>query len=295
MGWALHGKPVTHLVTRKLAKEFATMDAVPHERPLSQKRLQVYKTLMVQGLFRPVTWAKAYCKETNGTYRVNGQHTSTLLTLLDVLPEFYVTVESYACDTLNDVGRLYNTFDSKMQSRSVSDINLSFASTIPTLSSSSARAINLTVSGIWYFNYSADAHLYERSTPAERAECLLDNQEFVVWLNDLICGNRVCSSNHLCRQPVVAVMYGSYKKSVEQATEFWTEVRNETGASPEVATRKIARWLMTHSVGRGNRSAKTNVSSKECFVRTIRAWNAWRQKVATDLRYSAGGKIPDMV
>ncbi len=133
MGWKLISKPQTVRVTKKIAKEFAEMDPAPHDRPLSERRLQVYQRIFTDGGFRPCTWAKAICEETNGIYRVNGKHTSTFLSGLETLPEYYVTIEDYQCDTLEDVARLYATFDSKMQSRTASDINMSFAATIPEL------------------------------------------------------------------------------------------------------------------------------------------------------------------
>jgi hypothetical protein len=112
--YQLKGKPVTQRVTKKLAAEFAEMDPAPRDRPLSERRLSVYRSLWSRGLFRPCTWARAYCAETGGLYRVNGKHTSTLLAGLSEIPEFYVTVEDYQCDTLEDVAHLYGTFDSRL-------------------------------------------------------------------------------------------------------------------------------------------------------------------------------------
>lgn len=58
MSFKLVGKPVTLQVTRELAEEFVNMDPAPHDRPLSERRLQVYERLLNEGRFRPVTWAK---------------------------------------------------------------------------------------------------------------------------------------------------------------------------------------------------------------------------------------------
>src|SRR4051812_22803639 len=111
MGWKLTGRPKTQKVTKALAKAFVDMEAAPHDRPLSERRLQVYEKLLYMGEFRPVTWASAYCVETGETYRVNGKHTSIMLSGLEVLPDFFVTIEEYECDTLQDVAKLYSTFD----------------------------------------------------------------------------------------------------------------------------------------------------------------------------------------
>jgi hypothetical protein len=56
--YQLKGKPVTQRVTKKLAAEFAEMDPTPRDRPLSERRLSVYRSLWSKGLFRPCTWAR---------------------------------------------------------------------------------------------------------------------------------------------------------------------------------------------------------------------------------------------
>lgn len=114
MGWQLDGIPKTYKVTPKLATEFAEMEAVNIDRPLSERRLQVYERQVHSGGFRPVTWAKAYCTETDAIYRVNGKHTSTLFSRLpkELLNDLHVIIEEYICDTLGDVANLYSTFDS---------------------------------------------------------------------------------------------------------------------------------------------------------------------------------------
>lgn len=291
--WRVLQKPVTTLVTKKLAKEFAEMTPAPHDRPLSERRLMVYQRMLAEGGFRPVAWAKCYCKETNDTYRVNGKHTSTMLSGLEKIPEFYAVIESYEADTLEDVARLYATFDSKTQSRTANDIYLSFAATIPELSDVSSRLINLSVIGIAFSN---DPERSTPESPAERAERLLDNAEFVIWLDGLASGGESTRDfANLARGPVVGAMYSSWSKSKKDATAFWQAVRDETGDSPSLPDRRLAKWLSTMSVAYGNGTsarASRKASPREFYVRSLHAWNAWRKDQTTELRYYPEAKIP---
>src|SRR5262245_22117606 len=91
--WTLIGKPTTQKVTRTVANEFANMEALPRDRPLKETRLLVYERLIHGNKFGPMTWAKIHVAEAGMTYRVNGKHTSTLLSRLDPLPELYVTIQ----------------------------------------------------------------------------------------------------------------------------------------------------------------------------------------------------------
>ena len=51
MSWKLIDRPKTLKVTKTLAKQFCEMEPAPHDRPLSERRLQVYQKLMNQGQF----------------------------------------------------------------------------------------------------------------------------------------------------------------------------------------------------------------------------------------------------
>lgn len=299
MGWKLINKPKTVRVTRVFAKEFADMDPAPHDRPLSERRLSVYRSLFQQGLFRPCTWAKAYCNETNGWYRVNGKHTSTLLSILETVPEFYVTLEEYSCDTLNDIARLYATFDSKLQSRTSRDINVSFAATVPELACISGRVVNLAVAGMAYHLMGSHA---SRKQPAERAELLLEHTEFVLWLDGLLGlqtkgtledGRK--SAQHLHRSAVVAAAMATWMKAPEKATVFWTAVRDETGEKNILPDRKLAHWLLV--TGTNNRGVTTEkrADEREFYSRCIHAWNAWRKNERTEMRYYPDKDVPRAV
>ena len=180
--WRLIGQPKTQDVTKRLAQAISTMESPPRERPVSERRLQVYERIMREGGFRPVTWAKAYCKETGSTYRVNGQHTSLLMSRMAEEPgmqKFHATVEVYECATLDDVSRLYATFDSKTMSRTTADINRSFAACVPALEGLPNNAINLCVAGIAYSRYQEKYTNQTQPAGAGRRRC---------WSTPTSCG-----------------------------------------------------------------------------------------------------------
>jgi hypothetical protein len=289
--WKLIDKPRTVRVTKPIAREFAEMDAPPQDRPLNERRLLIYRRMLANESFRPVSWARCYCKETGGTYRINGKHTSTLLAGLESLPEFYAVIESYEAETLEDVARLYATFDSKTQSRTSNDINRAFAASVPELAPLPAKLISVAVTGISYAKW-LDA--YSTHTAADRAELLLDHTDFVLWLHDLIGGHKE-TYRHLYRGPVVAAMFQTWQKSHKDATTFWLAVRDETGEMPSLPDRRLAKWLSTMylSFGMGAAGpAYRRASSREFLVRCIHAWNAWRKGKTTDLKYHPNANVP---
>lgn len=298
MAWKLKGTPKPAKVTAKMASEWANMETIQMDRSLSERRLQVYRRLISRGEFRPVTWAKAFCKETGQEYRVNGKHTSTLMASLDLktVPEQSVIIESYEADTIEDVARLYSTFDSRQQTRTVGDINRSFASTIEELKGLNDIQVNMAVSALAFnlWPTTEGGWAGKGKTAAERAELLFDDTEAILWLNNMI--QKGPSHRHLWRVPVAAAMIGTYKRDPKAATTFWTAVRDETGATPDMPDRKLAHFLLTMNIrgapGSRSQSRRWRAEPREFYVKCIHAWNAWRQNKTSDLKYYTDSDIP---
>jgi hypothetical protein len=297
--WNVSAAPKTVKATRKLAEEFRAMDPCPHDRPLSERRLLVYERMMLAGQFRPIEWSKAYCVETGGTYRVNGKHTSTLLSTIEKIPEgLFITISEYRCETLADVAALYSTFDSAMGARKVSDINAAFAGTLPSLAEVPLRTVSAVVGGIAYFSHQDS---YTTLTATERAEALLDNEEFCLFAHSLI-GPSIQHQGDgakpaIGRLPVVAAIYGSYCKSPDDALAFWKAVKEETGTSPTCPDRKLAKFLISGGSARngGMRGpSRYRATTREIFVKCIHAWNAWRRKESTNLNYHKQADVPSV-
>lgn len=298
MSWSLISAKVQQ-VTKKLASEFAEMTPAPHDRLLSERRLQVYERLMRAGQFRPCIWAKAECSETGETYRVNGKHTSTLLSrIAGEVQQIYVTIESYDCPTLEDVGRLYGTFDSAIASRSTSDVNRAFAATVPELASLPRKVIDACVTGMAIHEIGGVSGGREFGTPADRAERLLDHPEFVLWAASIL--SPMEKAKHMCRGGVVGAMFGSRQKAKRDAELFWVAVRDETGERPTLPDRQLAKWLGTTSVSNARSAphlpANRKAEPREFYVRCTHAWNAWRRGEDVKLlKYYADAKIPAFV
>jgi hypothetical protein len=298
MAYELVGTPKTEKVTQSLAIRFRDMDPVPHDRPLNPKRVDAYRKMLAAGLFRPVQWATVHCNQTQATYRVNGKHTSNLFAEYEHLPQpIHATLEHYHCDDLDDVARLYATFDSRTQLRTANDINRAFAAVDPELCELPSKVVNLCVTAI---SYSIHREEYFRKPAAERAECLLDevNKQFIHWVHEVLAARNE-ATQHLWRGPVVAAMHTTWSKSRRDANEFWLAVRDGTGVTPKTPDRVLNKFLLTKTVNYGggatSRKAGALAAPREMFVKCLHAWNAWRRDTTTDLKYHAQGKIPAAV
>lgn len=276
-----------------LVSEFATMKPAKADRNILPSRMALLRKEMLTGRFRTAVWASVTCRDTKETYRVNGKHTSTLLSQMngEAPKNIKLYVERYEADTLEDVASLYATFDAKWSARSSGDINRAFAASVPELDDVPSRIINNCVTGMSMATWGMG---YGKNPADQRAQFAISEAGFITFANDLVEG---CESTpkHLIRGPVLAAMYLTWKKSKASAGEFWKLVATGEGkvGSPD---RKLEKFLLTTKVnfGCGARSDGAVASSREILVRCLHAWNAWRRGESTELRYYANSPVPDV-
>lgn len=277
-------------VTKQLVNEFVSMERLPNDRELREKRLLFLKEQLEQGRFRTCEWASVHCKETNKTYRVNGKHTSTMFGQMETVPNAQVIVERYACETMQDAADLYATFDSRESARSTNDINQAFAASVPELRGVRTRAINNCVVGMYFAMTEARC---SGENAVARAERLLTEYQFVLWAAPYMAetGGKDKNRAHLSRGPVCGAMFLTFKAAPGDAQEFWHRVQQETdeAGSP---TRVLARYLIMSSLHAARGSAKKRSEPREMYVKCLHAWNAWCNNQATELKYYAEKEVP---
>lgn len=290
--WTMTNKPTPQKMSFALAKEFRDMEPCPHDRLLNQTRLERLQAKYDAGEFRSCLWAKAYCAETKKWYRINGKHTSTMLADLNGKAlkgnPIFIVVEEYHCPTMEDVARLYSSFDSRISARNASDINRVFAATNPEISDVNGRTLNVVVAAITFAKWEDTC---EKPLAEERAAFLLQFPGFVRWVHALTAGQEAA---HVYRAPVMGAAFLTWQKSQKEATTFWTLVRDGSGTDHRSADRALQRYLLKTScaTGRGSTTGKAMAGRREMFVKCIHGWNAWRRGESTTLPYYATAKTP---
>lgn len=292
----LIGRPSVIEVTPQIAAAHLSLAQVPGDRPLDPNRLELRRMALALGELRTVCWATCFVRETRTLYRVNGRHTATVFVEQDGPTGVHAMIERYEADTMIDLSRLYQTFDTRDTTRTQGDFNHQLSSVIPGLEGLGRRFISDAVAGI---NFALNGGLYRSNSrpqlPAERSAVLETYRDFVTWLHDLI-GRRSANNNRLHRAPVIAAIFATYHKDRTQSEAFWSAVRDETGFSPDLPDRRLAKFLCTKLVDTGAGSsrapAKSKVAPREMYVKCIHAWNAYRRGGTSDLKYYPDAKVP---
>lgn len=292
MGWTLKKKQ-TRVTTRKHAEELANMEGCPQDRAIKPFLLAHLNSQLIEGQFRPPSWAIINCKEDGKVYRVNGKHSSTVLALANghfpkSLPHDF---EEYDGDTREDVAKLYATFDRRESARHTGDINRVYAAANPKLVGVPGSIVNLAVTGIGTATW---ANYYSVKVDA-RAAKLLEFPDFVLWLQKILQPDQdgVKSVKHIRRGPVVGAMFATWGKSRVAAAEFWRLVREGCGEDHRTADRKLNAYLLSTSLSSSTGGGRaTGVASREMYVKCLHAWNAWRRGESTDMKYYPAADVP---
>lgn len=292
MAWKLVEIPKTVKITRKLAQEFALMERAPHDRELQPRRLEHITRIINEGRLRPPEWVCAYCTATGVTYRINGKHTSTVISGLNKIPDYLKAITSkYECQTLEDVADLYATFDAKFTTRSVRDIYTVFGQSHPDLVEVQSHVLAICAAGIAYSTYENGA---TRVPTEEKARKLLEYSDFVLFVASLSI--RAAEYRWLARSSVVAAMHKTWQKSKTGCVSFWKSVRDGDDPDPQSSSRVLQRWLMTSSLS--SKSAVftegSRVTDHEMLSRCILAYNSWRKGKALETRYYADKPTPEV-
>lgn len=295
MSWRVTDGPRPLKLTRKLAAEFAALPAINRDRPLSQLRLQRHRQALDHGQFRNPEWATALCKEDGVEYRVNGRHTSTLLSDPDVeIPaDLKAIVTHYECDTHADVAALWATFDSKNSTRTARDIYNTFAGSEPELDELNTQHINIIAAGLG-LAADSDKGNNPRISAEDKGEMLLRYKDFVLWASSLLSPQR--ESRLLARAPVIGAMFDSWAKSQTDARKFWHLVKSGEGVPATTPDRRLQKFLLETSIAVGKSARNLRASSqKEVYVRCIHAWNSFRTGRPSELKFFAEARVPKAV
>lgn len=273
MAWRLL-KQGFRVVTNALAKEFAEMTPAPGDRELREERAEDIRTAIVAGKFSGCMWASVFCKEDGKTYRVNGKHTSKVLSEMNGSKpkDLELPVYRYEVDTLQDVAELYATYDRRRSVRTTRDINRSYAKTHPLLEPLPQKVIDLAVTGM---AIAKDGLNYTTRPAEERAARLHDEPQFPLWIFSTI-GGRTKDNEHVFRGAVGAVMYESWTAHKGGSTEFWPLIAIGSTNPITSIDRKLNRFLLKAIVGSSRSATTTDRCDSKTMLDTCRkAWAAW--------------------
>jgi hypothetical protein len=218
-------------LTLDLARRHNTMAESPTERGLDPSRVKYLREKAEQGQLVPFHWAVAKERYNGGrVVRMNGLHSSTMLTELDSFPDgLRVHLDEYEVDTPSDLATLFRQFDARKSSRTPSDVAGAYQGLHEELDGVPRHIAKLAVEGIGFFER------YVKRTMVLAGDdqyTLFDEvrwHPFIKWLGEL----HSIKTPEMQVVPVAAAMCGTYLADEPEARNFWMRVSRCDGEDDE--------------------------------------------------------------
>ncbi len=269
------------------------MPGLPGERELKTARVKFLKDHVKLGSFVGPGWAVATSRVTGERYRINGQHSSTMLASLtpEAFPQgLLATIDYFMFDSLReDSPGLFNLFDHPRAARTDTDYMGIHRAAHEDLSDIDNPFLVKTTNGIAFLAKTRREELRKRleaglesptsEVTAEEVAKLINHRdhgtffhearyrEFAIWLWQWHGTKNAAFIN---RAGIVSEILNDWEKSVPIATEFWRNVMFEDVADSEDDSRQCAEALRVMGV-------KRQAKQEDFQKRARRHWNRYHR------------------
>jgi hypothetical protein len=271
----------TKTLTPELAQAFKAMPPSPTERQFDPVRAKLLREKVEAGQAITFNWAIAKVDEKE--YRVNGNHSSTMLSDLNgQFPEgLKVHIDTYKVDSTAGLALLFRQFDYRKGGRTPTDVSGAYQGLYTDLAGVLRGDAKLAVEGVAWF----DRHI--EGLPAPKGDDIYtlfgktDLHNFIKWIGEVFS----IKTPELRKQTIVAAMYGSFEKNEAEARKFWREVSR---GGVEFEDNHPTTVLDTFLKSALEDKRKIDLKSPSFYQASIYAWNAFREnKTITSVKYDA--------
>lgn len=266
-------------LTRELAQSFRDMEPAPVERELDPKRVKYLRGKAADGHLITFHWSTVNYQ--GRSLRMNGQHSSTMLTELDgMFPEgLTVHLDEYSAESEDGLTELFRQFDDRRSGRTAGDVSGAYQMLIPGLRNVPKPIAKIGVEGITWQRANIEGIFVPHGDDRYR----VFNEDGVVpylqWLGQLFS----IKTPELRKIPVVAAMYGTFKANPTEARTFWEQVaRGGIEHEDNAPSSMLDAWLRLQKEEKPEGLKPGNI-----WQGCVYAWNSYREgRSLRDIRYN---------
>lgn len=273
-------KPITH----ELALQFRDMEASPTERDLDPRRVNHLKEKAQAGLLVSFNWATAQLG--NRTLRMNGRHSSTMLTELNgEFPNDAVAhIDNYEVADENGLALLFRQFDDRKSGRTPADVSGAYQGLYEPLRGINKQLVKRGVEAVAWWRRTIEGVPAPSSDDVYSLMGETGLHEFLRWLPTIFN----VKTREMEVVAVVAAMYATYNASTTGAHEFWSAVaRNGIAYDDNAPATVLDEWLKKLKANEPkDADLHGAVGAGQYYQGCIYAWNAYRKNLSlNDIKF----------
>lgn len=284
------------VLNAELAQKYLELPVYEVERDAREPHVQVLVDAMNNQTFNAHLVILATAELDGTIYKVNGQHTSWAVWLMNgVKPGYALTVRElhYRVANGDELRALYSSFDRNLV-RTNAHATAVLTTNTPELAGLAPSVLKRIVPGLKLWLY-PESHVRERLSANQVATLM--RRTYAQQCHAV--GKFVASGRlpHMFRAPVIAAQLATFDVDPEQAVEFWdviaTGLNLDSQADPRWRLRELLQTTRlsntrnaVFSGGRLPSGALRLLNAESMYRCCIVAWNKWRtgESMSTALR-----------
>lgn len=266
-------------LTREFAEKFRDMEASPTERQIDPKRVKHLREKALAGQLVTFQWSTA---ELEGRkLRMNGQHSSRMLTELDgAFPSgLKVHLDEYRVPDKDALAMLFRQFDDRKSARSSADISGAYQGLHPEIRDINRDVAQKALKGIAWCK--ANVEGLKGIPTGDNVYNLFSDESFypfLQWYGQLMG----MKTGELEPPGVVAAMFATFDANEQAAKDFWEKVaRFGVEFEDDHPTTVLDKWLQE-----SEDAEHEKYKPAERYNGCIYAWRAFREnKTLKSIKY----------
>jgi hypothetical protein len=262
-------KAETLPLTPELVAEFITLPASPTERPLLPRRVAFLQNAFEEDRLVNFDWVEAILGEQR--YRVNGQHSATMLSRLngDFPRGRYVHKDTYRVADEDELVSLFRQFDARQSGRSAGDVAGAYQMAQPDLRDVDRKKAKLAIDGCAWYRHHIEGFAVGRGDDVYRLFSSGNLHDYIRWIGDLLD----MKTPELESNTVVGAMYATHIANEEAAKTFWGQVaRGGVDYEEEAPSTVLDQWLKAAA-----KEKPKVIKPGELYQGCVYAWNSYRR------------------
>jgi hypothetical protein len=274
-------------LTRELAEEFHSMEGSPTERDLNEKRVEYLDDRRAAGELVTFNWAIADVGSKR--YRMNGQHSSEMLSRLN--GEFptglKVHLDEYEVSNEHGLALLFRQFDARQSGRSPSDVAGAYQMLEEALRDVPKGAARLAVEGFAWHSKTVVGGLALQQDDRYDFFHRPELHAYIRWVGEVFS----IKTPELKSEPIVGAMYATFDVNQTDARTFWDQVaRGGAEYDDDAPASVLDAWLKKFKEDKLLTKPKPGQYYQGC----IYAWNAFREgKSLKSIKFDASKGFTD--
>lgn len=258
-------------LTLELAEQFQKLEPSPTERACDAGRIKMLREKAEAGQLITFHWSTA--RLGGRTLRMNGQHSSAMLTGLDGLfpTGLKVHLDEYEVDNKDALAILFRQFDDRKSGRTASDVAGAYQGLHDQIKDVNRAIAKLAVEGVgWYRREIV-------GTPVPSGDSLYalfgetGLYSFIRWMGELFS----MKTPEMKKKTVVSAIYGTFIANETEAKKFWSEVARGGVEYEESSPQTVLdTWLK--SLAERDKD-KPDLKPANFYQGCVYAWNAYRE------------------